>query len=76
MSLGTDIREAFSTSNVTTLMRLLPCVGSNVDSQSTSLDEALATLGCHARVWPLVGVNSIVSLKIPFPVEALLQRIS
>lgn len=53
------------------LMRLLSRVSTDVDSQSTPLDEALATAGRCAGVGTLVGVNAVVSLQIGLPVEAL-----
>jgi hypothetical protein len=65
------VGEPFSTANVLALVRLLAGMCSDVDSQGTSLDEALSTSRCHARVWALIGVNSVMSLKIRLPVEAL-----
>lgn len=55
-------------------MRLLSGVSTDVDSESTSLDEALATAGCRAGVGTLVGVNAVVSLQVGLPVEALQER--
>lgn len=65
------IGEPFSTANVLALVRFLASMGSDVNSQGTSLDEALPTTLCHARVWTLIRVDSVMSLKIRFPVEAL-----
>ena len=65
------IRESLPTANVLALMRFLACMSANVDSESTSLDEAFSTSRCHTRIWPLIRVNSVMSLKIRLPVEAL-----
>lgn len=64
------VGEPFPTADMLALVRLLASMGSDVNSQGTSLDEALPTTGCHARVWTLVGVDSVMSLEIRFPVEA------
>lgn len=58
------IREPLSASNVHTLMGLLASMGPNMDSESTPLNETFSTPGGHARIRALVGVNSIMSLKI------------
>lgn len=47
----------------------------NVYGKRTPLDKALPTTWSHTRVWPLVGVNSVVTLKIGLPVEALQHRL-
>lgn len=58
------IGEPFATADVLALVRLLASMGSDVNCQGTSLDEALPTTRCHARVWTLIGVDSIMSLEI------------
>lgn len=65
------IREAFAAAKVLTLVRLLTGVSANVDSEGAALDEALATAGDRARVGALVGVDSVMALKIRLAVEAL-----
>lgn len=45
-------------------------MSTDVNSEGTSLDKTLATTGCHAGVWSFIRVNSIMSLKIRFTVEA------
>lgn len=65
------VGEPFSAADMLALVRLLASMGSDVNCQGTSLDEALPTSGCHARVWTLIGVDSIMSLEIRLPVEAL-----
>lgn len=44
---------------------------SNVDGESTTLDEAFATSRCVARVGTFIGMDSVMSLKIRLSVEAL-----
>lgn len=53
------------------LMGLLACMRPIMDCQSTLLNETLATVLNRATVWPLVGMDAVVSLKIRLPVEAL-----
>ncbi len=53
-------------------MRLLAGVSADVNSQGAALDEALAATGNRARVGALVGVDSVMALKIRLAVEALL----
>lgn len=67
------VREALAAAHVLALMRLLASVSSDVNSQGAALDEALATTGNRARVRALVGVDSVVALKIRLAVEALLR---
>jgi hypothetical protein len=56
---------------VLTLVRLLAGVGSDVYGQGTPLDEALSASRSRARVWPLVGMDPVVSLQVRLAVEAL-----
>lgn len=58
------------------LVRLLARVRTVVDCQSTLLDEALATVFHGAPIWPLVGMNAVVSLEVRLPVEALRTTLS
>lgn len=58
----TYVREAFATTNVLALVRLLAGVCPNMNSQSTSLDEALPTSWGRTRVGTLIGVDSIMPL--------------
>lgn len=48
-------------------------MGADVNGQGTALDEALTASWDGARVGTLVGVNSVVSLKIRLAVEALFR---
>lgn len=66
------VGEALAAAHVLALMRLLAGVSADVDSQGASLDEALATARNRARVGTLVGVDSVMALKIRLAVEALL----
>lgn len=50
-------------------------MSANVDGESRALDEALSTAGDGAGVRALIGVNSVVSLKIRLAVEALVARV-
>jgi hypothetical protein len=68
------IGETFATTDMLAVVRLLTRVGSNMNCQSTPLDEALAATWSHARIWSLVRMNSIMSLKIRLPVETLLDH--
>lgn len=65
------VGEALAAAHVLALVRLLAGVSSDVNSQGAALDEALATAGNRARVRALVGVDSVVALKIRLAVEAL-----
>jgi hypothetical protein len=56
---------------VLALVWLLSGVGANMNSQGTSLDEALATSWGQTRVWSLVGVDAVMSLQIGLSVERL-----
>lgn len=67
----TYIREALSAANDLALVRLLSRVRPNVDSQSTPLNKSLAAVLPVALERPLIGVNSVVTLQVGFPVEAL-----
>ncbi len=67
----THIREPFSAPDVTALVRLLARVGSDVDSQGASLNEALATSWRHTRIRPFVRVDAVVPLKIRLAIETL-----
>lgn len=40
-------------------------------SQGTSLDETLPTSWSHTRVWALVGMDSVMSLKVGFSIKTL-----
>lgn len=60
----THIREAFATANMLTLVRLLAGVRSDMNGQGTPLDEALTTTRSRASVWALIGVNTVVPLKV------------
>lgn len=60
----TDVGEALSTSNMLALVRLLASMCSDVDSQSTALNKALAATRRCASVRPLICVNSVVSLQV------------
>lgn len=53
------------------LVRLLSRVRAVVDCQCALLDEALAAVFHRTLIWPLVGVNAVVPLKVRLPVEAL-----
>lgn len=48
-------------------------MGPNVHRQRTALNEAFNTAGVTAMVWSFVGMDSIMSLEIGFPIEALLR---
>lgn len=48
-------------------------MGADVNGQGTALDEALTASWDGARVGTLVGVDSVVSLKVRLAVEALLR---
>jgi hypothetical protein len=65
------IREPLSTPNVLALMRLLACMGTYMNCQGTSLDEAFPTSWSHTRVWTLIGVDSVMSLKVRLSVKTL-----
>jgi len=69
--LSSYIRESLSTPDMLALMRLFSGMGSDVNRQSTSLNEAFPAARCHARVRSFIRVNPIVSLKIGLPIEAL-----
>ena len=50
-------------------------MGTNMHSQSTPLDEALAASRRVARIGSLVGVYPVVSLQVGLAVEALNLRL-
>ncbi len=52
-------------------MWLLSGVGADVNSQGTSLDEALTTRLSQTREWSLVDVDAVMSLQIGLSVERL-----
>jgi hypothetical protein len=56
------------------LVRLLTGVSADVDSQGTSLNEALATARGGTSIRPLICVNSIMSLQVRLAVEALSSK--
>lgn len=62
--IATYIRESFATANMLALVRLLASVCPDVYCESAPLDEALPTSRGVARVWPLVGVDTIMSLQV------------
>jgi hypothetical protein len=70
------IREAFPTAFVLAAMRLLARVGASMDGQGAALDEALAAAGPVARIGPLVGMDTIVSLQVRLPIEHLSDSVS
>lgn len=62
--LETYVGEALPASHVLALVRLLARVGSDVDGQGATLDEALAAARGCARVGPLIGVYPVMPLEI------------
>jgi len=71
MRVGTYVRKALSTSVVLALMRLLSGVRSNMNGQSTSLNEALTASLLIALIRSFVGVYPVMSLQVRLAVEAL-----
>jgi hypothetical protein len=69
------IREPLSTPNVLALMWLFTSVSTDVNSQRTPLNEALAATWGHARVRSLICVDSIMSLEIRFSVETFVASL-
>ena len=67
----TYIREPLAAAHVLALVWFLAGVGADVDCESTSLDEALATSRRAALVRPFVGVDAVVPLQVRLAVEAL-----
>ncbi len=66
------IREAFSTTQIWTLVRFVSGVCSAMDGQGAALDECFLTRLVITRVWSLVCMYTVVPLKVRLPVEALL----
>lgn len=71
VSVNTHVRESLAAAKVLALMGLLASMGADVNCQGAALDEALATARDGASVGALVGVDSVVSLKIRLAVEGL-----
>ena len=59
---GAYVGESLAATDVLTLVRLLTGVRTDMDRQSTSLNEALSASWGHTRVRSLVGVYPVVSL--------------
>jgi hypothetical protein len=59
-----------------TLVWFLASMGPNMNSESTPLNEALATARSHTRVRPLIGVDTIMPLEVRLAVKALGYYIS
>ncbi len=70
------IREPFPASNMLALMRFLACVSANVNSQGTSLNKTFTTTWGHTGVRSFICMDSIMSLKVGFSVEALWKMIN
>jgi hypothetical protein len=62
--INTHVGKPLATAYVLALMGLLAGMGSDVDGQGTSLDEALTTSSSRARIRALVRVDSVMSLEI------------
>ena len=54
-------------------MRFFAGVGPDVHRQGTPLNEAFDATGMTAMVRPFIGMNSIMTLEIRFPIETLLR---
>lgn len=59
-----------------TRMRLFASMSAMVDSQSTLLDEALATFLYSTQIRAFICVNPIVSLQIRLAIETLRASVS
>lgn len=68
---GSYVRETLATVHERTLVRLVSCMGSAMDRQSTALDEGLVAWFVITGIRTLVGMYAIVSLKVGFSIEAL-----
>jgi len=67
----THIREALSASYMLANVRFLSSMGPDVDCERAPLDEAFRASWRRTRVRALIGVYSVVPLKIRLSVEAL-----
>lgn len=65
------IGESLATANMLALVRLLARMCTDVDREGAPLNETLSTSSRRARVGTLVGVDSIMSLKVRLAVKAL-----
>lgn len=55
-------------------MRLVPGMGTPMDSQGTALYEGLLAWLVVACIRPFIGMDAVVSLEIGFAIEALRWR--
>lgn len=53
-------------------MWLLAGMGPRVNGQGTTLDKALVAVGHGTVVWPLIGMNAVVSTQVRLAIERLL----
>lgn len=67
------IGKTFAAAVVFATVRFFAGMGPNVHRQGTPLDEAFDATGMTAMVRPFVGMDSIVTLEIRFPVKTLLR---
>ncbi|MAD85354.1 MAG: hypothetical protein CL912_20535 [Deltaproteobacteria bacterium] len=51
----------------------LASLSSEMDSRTTCLNETPPTIECYARVWTVIGVDSVMSLEIRLLFESLEQ---
>lgn len=47
-------------------------MGPRVNGQGTTLDKALVAVGHGTVVWPLIGMNAVVSTQVRLAIERLL----
>ena len=67
----TYVREALPAIQKGAFVRFVSCMSSTVDSQGAALNERLVARLVFTCVWALVGMDSVVTLKVGFPIEAL-----
>ena len=67
----TYIRETLPAACEWTLVRLIASMGTAVDSQGAALNECLVAGFVVAGVGAFVGMYSIVTLEVRFPIETL-----
>lgn len=70
---GPYIGKTLAAAVVFATVRFFAGVGPNVHRQGTTLNEAFDATGMTAMVRPFVGMDSIVTLEIRFPIETLLR---
>lgn len=69
------VGESLSTATVLALIMPLASLSSEMDSRTTCLNETPPTIECYARVWTVIGVDSVMSLEIRLLFESFAAAI-